>query len=338
MSRKRRFSGQKPEPRREQSAVYYTSDSDASAARYMRRMQSTYTWMFIEDICRVIPSGANDDNYREKVIVTTDEQDIISKIADGFDHGHDGYHRDIAYPLSEFLRLMMGELCFDGSASFEIARLFEPGKDTPTAFKLFHLNPSQLRRRNGQLIQVVPEDIAKQYKVSTAIHIPEENVVTFVLPRELRKQISMACNHLDLLSRRDSTELVMRAQREGLPYVFSEHNRAMHIAIAASTSSIGWNARGMFNDMTLTPFWLKRQVQFHRFEHKLRTALIDQINLFLARIGPRFGFSAQLRLEGFLTDQELTDIEGHIDRGDISMVAVVDLLSSRITTPKIAEA
>jgi hypothetical protein len=301
-------------------------------------MQSTYTWMFVEDISGVIPPGANDDNYREKIAVTPEDGELVSRLADGFDHSHDGYHRDIAHPLSEFVRLLMGELCFDGSASYEIARLFEPGKDTPTGFKLFHLNPSQLRRDNGQLVQVVPPETAEQFEVATEIPLPNEDIATFELPKKLHATIATACEHLDLISRRDSTKLFMQAQSGGLPYSFSEHNRAMHIAIAAATEAIGWNARGMLHDKTLTTFWLKRNVRYHRFSNQVRNAIIDEINRFLARIGPRFGFSAQLQLKGFLSETELSDIEAHIDRGDVPMTEIVDMLSSRVSMPKITKA
>ena len=168
----RRFSMGPDEGKRVQRSVYYASNSDPSEARYMHRMQATYTWMFVEDMSHIIPPRANDENYREKVSITPNIRDLVCRISNGFDSFNDGYHRDIAYPLSEFLRLLMGELCFDGVARFEIARLFEPGKGTPTAFKLAHLNPFQLRMTDGQLVQVVPPDTAKQYGVATEIPLP----------------------------------------------------------------------------------------------------------------------------------------------------------------------
>ena len=284
----RRFSMGPDEGKRVQRSVYYASNSDPSEARYMHRMQATYTWMFVEDMSHIIPPRANDENYREKVSITPNIRDLVCRISNGFDSFNDGYHRDIAYPLSEFLRLLMGELCFDGVARFEIARLFEPGKGTPTAFKLAHLNPFQLRMTDGQLVQVVPPDTAKQYGVATEIPLPEEDIVTFRLPPLLRRQIAEACESLNLISLGDSTDLFMQANASGLPYVFSDHNRAMQVAIAAATASIGWNARGAFYERTLPTFWLRREVAFRRFSNQLRCDLLDQINALLVRIGPRF--------------------------------------------------
>jgi hypothetical protein len=83
-----------------------------------------------------------------------------------------------------------------------------------------------------------------------------------------------------------------------IPYDSSQHFRSQHVAVAAATKALGWNARGLFSDDTLEYYELHRQLRFERFKIALREGILTTLNSTLQRVGRELGFSAKLHIEG----------------------------------------
>lgn len=177
-------------------------------------------------------------------------------------------------------------------------------------------------------MQLVPLDVAQERKVSTEIELPDEDLATFQLPRDLRRVIARTVSNLDVLSDRQWHSLGMAAMESKIPYDFSTHNRSMMLALAEATRATGWNGRGTLHEHTLTTFWLRREVTFHRFVARVRAAIMEQINALLRRVGSKLNFGAQLRLEGLPTDGDLDEVLRLIDAGEIPLTEAVGRLSN----------
>lgn len=325
--RRRRFKSAGKLKRRQHS-IWYVSDHDRATADHLRRRQQHYLWMFTEDLSvRVIPSSLDRDEYEARLVLEPQSDATEELLARAFSVSGNSSFR-LGYPLSEFVRLLVSELCSYDGVTYEIVYLYEPEKDTPSGFELVHLNPTQIRRRWGRTVQVVPADVARERKVSTEIELPDEDLITFQLPRDLRRVIARTVANLDVLSDRQWHLLGMAAMESKVSYDFSTHNRSMMLALAEATRATGWNGRGTLHEPTLTTFWLRREVTFHRFVARVRAAIIEQINALLRFVGPKLNFNAQLRLEGFPTDAALDEVLRLIDVGEIPLTEIVGRLSN----------
>lgn len=325
---RRRCSRTAGDLKRRQHSIWYVNDQDRATGEHLRRRQQHYLWMFTEDLSiRVIPSSLDRDEYEARLLIEPPSQATEEMLARAFSVSGNASYR-LGYPFSEFVRLLVSELCSYDRVAYEIVYLYEPDKDTPSGFELMHLNPTQLRRRRGRTVQLVPPDVARDRGVSTEIELVDEDLVTFQLPRDLRRVIARTVANLDALSNQQWHSLGMAAMEGKVPYDFSTHNRSMMLALAEATRATGWNGRGTLHEHTLTTFWLRREVTFHRFVARVRTAILEQVNALLRRVGPRLHFNAQLRLEGFPTDAALDEVLGLIDAGEIPLTEVVGRLSN----------
>jgi hypothetical protein len=95
------------------------------------------------------------------------------------------------------------------------------------------------------------------------------------------------------------------------------------LALAESGRSIGWNARGLFNDETLEFYQLKRQLLFEKFKVELRGAILDTLNKGLSFAGKQMGFEAQISILGLpsLSDVEMAEYE--LDAGTKSFGDII---------------
>lgn len=314
--------------KRQQHSIWYVNDQDRATGDHLRRRQQHYLWMFTEDLSiRVIPSSLDRDEYEARLLIEPPSQATEVMLARAFSVSGNTSYR-LGYPFSEFVSLLVSELCSYDRVTYEIVFLYEPDRDTPSGFELMHLNPTQLRRRWGRTVQLVPPNVARDRGVSTEIKLMDEDLVTFQLPRQLRRLIARSVASLDALSDRQWHSLGMAAMEGKVPYDFSTHNRSMMLALAEATRATGWNGRGTLYEHTLTTFWLRREVRFHRFVARVRAAILDQVNALLRRVGPRLNFDAQLRLEGFPKEAVYDEVLRLIDAGEIPLSEVVGRLSN----------
>ena len=313
--------------KRQQHSIWYVSDQDRATADHLRRRQQLYLWMFTEDLAqRVIPSSLDDSEFGERLLIEPLDHSTEEMLACAFSVSGNSPYR-LGYPLSEFTRLLVSELCSYDRVTYEIVYLYGADKATPSGFELMHLNPTQLRRRRGRIVQLVPPDVALERGVSTEVALPEESLVTFRLPRDLRKVIARTVANLDVLSDRQCSSLGLAAMEGKVPYDFATHNRSMMLALAEATRATGWNGRGMLYQHTLSTFWLRREVTFHRFVARVRASILEQINALLQRVGPKLNNRARLSLEGFHTDSALDEVIRIIDTGETPLTEVVNRLS-----------
>lgn len=204
---------------REQRSVFYFTPRDEPG------VPELYTHMFVQDVSQaILPAWAIRRGSKTDVSITPDDSEVEKKIAAGLEISHRGYyHRDLAGSLSEFFRLTMAELCLDERALFEIV-YSRPEEGAPrNQFDLVHLKARQMRRRWGKWHQLVPPDVAQERDASEKIHIPDENVVEFRLPKKLRKAVAVAMEAMSAISDHRLHTLALEADKHRLPYDFSKH-------------------------------------------------------------------------------------------------------------------
>ena len=309
---------------REQRSVFYFLPE--GAGEMPRPFGELYSHMFMEDVSQnLLPAYTRRRNSGVTVEIFPANKELQSMVTAALDISHRSrYHGDLEDALAEFLRLTMVELCLAPRATFEIVYVRPKAGEPPARFELFHINPRQIVERRGHLVQVVPPEIARERDVEEMILLPAENLAVFTLPYELARPVAAAMPTLAALSDHRWHLLALEAQKQGLPYEFSVHERSMQLALAEAVRDIGWTARGSFNEKVFNYYWLRQELRFKLFELAVREALVAQLNTVLQRVGSALGWSAQLSLTGLPSRAELERALDQLASGSMPFTKILD--------------
>lgn len=306
-------------PVRKQRAIYYRSRNSEIALE-----NCFYKRMFVQDVSLgVMPVGGRTKRKGFSVeLANADErgEEILIQGLGGHDHFGRG---SLEEALSEFFQKTAASLCWDGLATYEIAYLFDARSDAPVGFELFYLPGEQLQYSGDEVIQIVPPELAKENQVPERNVLPIDSVITFFPPPEFREALNDVMSSLPKFDRFPASSLVRSASAENVPYDFSEHQRQMKQALVCTIRPIGWNARSMFNDVTLSYYWITLHVRFHSFLIALRESMLKTLNRSLLEVGTKLSISAQLQINGLPTQRDCEDALEKLRAGEAPFTEIM---------------
>jgi hypothetical protein len=208
-------------------------------------MPSLYRHMFLEDVAiGIMPLGGQFRPARLRVTLEPADSPRSDMIGEAL---HRGQNSNLADGLCDFLRRVASRVCADDEVFYEIVYLREQPDGPPVAFELVALDNEQLAMKRGQRYQVIPPDAARQRDTEQRVHLPEECLMRFTLPKLWRVAVRDARETLTQLAAPGYFGFSVEAQKAGVPYDFQEHQRHLNLALAEVGQSLGWTARGSFN-------------------------------------------------------------------------------------------
>lgn len=282
---------------------------------------SLYRHMFFEDVAiGIMPLGGQFRPARLRVTLDPSDDERAKLIGEALHHGRDS---DLADGLCDFLRRVGSRVCEEDTALYEIVYLREKPDGPPVAFELVALDNEQLVRRRRKWFQVIPPEVARRQKTGPRIHLPEDSLMAFTLPKLWRSRVRDVRETLGRLGDPGFFGLNIEAQKAGIPYDFQEHQRHLNLALAEVGRSLGWTARGSFNGEVLSYTWIRMQLKFERFKIQLREALLDELNAGLRKVGAAMGFSATIKLDGLPTENSVETALRDLHEGKMAFTEVM---------------
>jgi hypothetical protein len=225
--------------------------------------------------------------------------------------------------LYNFFRLVAAEVCSADVATYEIVYMEEQASKKLTGFELSFISETQLIEKDGQLYQFVPKEIAQERNVPELIPLPREDLIVFQLPVNFRSAFRNMRRTFSRLSSSQFAMFAFEATKQGIPYDFKMHQRAMKLALVEAIRPIGWNARGMFNDQVLSYYWIRMMLTFHSFIIQLRDAMVMKLNDGIKRIGQRMDFVAEITISGLPSMAEVDDAISKLSSGTMAFTEVM---------------
>ena len=310
-----------PQATRQQHSVFYPTDYAGGGPPFPVALQEMYTQMFIDDLARgLLPYRAQSRNADFRIGIEPTDRAREEMIAAALTRGE---RQGLASSLREFLRLLTSELFYTPRAIYEIALTNDPGANPQNGVDLVFIDERQVKEDAGGIYQIVPPEIAAARKVAERIPLPRESLIIFTLPPPMGRLISDVKATLSILSDQRFFEMALNAQKTGLPYNFTEHQRSMNLALAEVGKTIGWTARGTFNRATLSFHWIQMQLRFERFKLRLREALLGQLNTGLRRIEGPLGFSPEIKIFGLPTEADIDKASEQLSAGQSPFTEVM---------------
>lgn len=300
---------------REQSSIFYFSPRESGSPRVFTEL---YTKMFIEDVSLgLAPIFSSVPDSKIDAYIFPENSKLERQLCSALNaSGERHYSRGLGRTVSQFLRLLMRDLCNADHAMFEIAYL-RPNSDAPRDnFELVHLNSQQIFYRWNCWYQSVPAEIAQEQNVAEQIALPSENIVTFSLPTHLKNNIRKAMMALSAVSNHDWHNLAVKAHSEKFPYEFSTHHRSKNLAIAESMKEIGWTARGLLTESVTNYYSVRQTLQFKLFLLEVRESLLDQLNAALEHVGKNLGWLCRIYIGGLPSRRDLEKALTQLSSGE----------------------
>jgi len=247
------------------------------------------------------------------------------------DYGRGGYrHRNLAEAICDFVRDCAGAIMNDGQAFYELVYLLGDGEGEPVGFRLSHIPTYTVVLEGGHFLQELPPDEARHAGKPRRVRLPEEDILSFKLPKYARASYWQMMNALALTSVLPMPEWAMKVSAglaKGPHYDLRLHRSQELRAIALATRDIGWNARNLLADDMLEHYYLQRHIRFEEFKIRLRDEIINMLNLGLKRAGDRLAFVGSVVVEGLPTLDDIARWRTRLADGSCTFEEILDAFS-----------
>lgn len=309
----------------DQLSIRYFSNLTADGSIALpRRFGELYTTFFVEDIASSVWPYAYRTSRRNVSIELESKNESAEEIVSA---ALGGNARGLESSIQEFLSAAAGQITEFDFAVAEIVFTRETDTNQLESVECVWINPVQIRRRWGKMYQQVPIEVASQRGVKTLIHLPDEKIIHFVAPPNLRKAMSKARESLSRISGSRINGYALTALQTNLPFNWQVHERTMMLALAEAGRPVGFGSRGMFNKHVATPYWIRLRLLHEKFLIELRQSLLNTLNDALKRIGNRMGFDCELKVDGLPTDRDIEIALNQLDAGSPPLLKLMDAYS-----------
>ena len=315
---------------RDQKSVWFfvrESEPSFDPANVFSRLDSIHTDVLPRDISlHVMPIGGTSRARKQFSITITPENERLERmVASALAEQRGGhYGRDITPAVCNFVERVASRLMHYGKAVFEIVFLRDQQSNDLMGCDLFEINVRSLVFSREHVAQKVPAEVAAERNVSTIIELDLSRLAIFSLPREF-ENIADVKESLARLGGGSLTQMYEAARQDNkLGYDIKEHIRSEHLAIAAATRSIGWDANQNLYELFTEYYVLYRRLLFEAFVITLRESILATLNVAIQRIAKQFGTNAKLEVADLPTLMDVNRAKKELSAGDRTFGSVLD--------------
>lgn len=286
-----------------------------------------YPHMLIEDVgLQIMPLGARWSDREFSVDLHPASERLEQLLSQALDRdGIDGLTDAVCDFVREAAKLIMHY----GRAIYELVYLRDES-GAVAAVEFGYVPPKSITIEGSSYIQSVPEELAAQWEIETAIRGPASDLMVFDAPIKAQAlhRILMSLAEVGRPVLPDFVEKQMLGE-ENVGYSSADDIRFQQLGLAEACREIGWDMRSMFSrdDYFLEYHALVRKLRFQRFLIRFRDRLIDKLNSYLVSIGEVVGEVGQLRVSGLPTEADVDVAEGSLLRGDRDFKAIFEPFS-----------
>jgi len=235
---------------------------------------------------------------------------------------------DGAEVISEFIRHVAGDLAIKGESFWEIAAAREDDDSENTVPALVWISGEVQERRRSirQSIATMKESTSKE----PHIDLPKNKAMIVRLPGGLGTP-GQQLRRLGVLEQASTItpefhDGVYGAERNDSGFQFTDFSSAQFRAMAKAMRSWGWMSTVQENKYATEYYIIERQLRFHQALAELRTQILEQMNAMLKQLG----LEAEIRMNGLLTADDISDLITKVREGSISFNQAFEPIHSQL--------
>lgn len=288
--------------------------------------------MFLQDLrTRALPYGSGpSDGFKVRIVP---ENGDVARLVTNALPVRAYPHSQLARAFRDYVETALWHLAF-GSLYLKLVyyRPADQPNARPVAFRIAVLEPERVHKRLGRYYYWMPtvrpsDDVAEW----TRVPLPARGLVVVSSPRHLRRSIDKAVRVIEATNQdlKVMSDFTMGPFAGKSAFDVGTYTQAIADVVLRETREVGWGGRGLLTEGMLDPFKAWREIQFARFNAKLRDLAVRGLQDAIDRAGAVIGFDAVLQLTGVVTDADLDRLEHDLSTGDRPM--------SEIFVPKAAD-
>ena len=222
-----------------------------------------------------------------------------------------GYRDTLSRCLGEFTRLVASELVHSGEIEYEVCfgRVAGQPSSSPRGALLRYVPHKSLVRVGREFFQVVPE--RREFgQRETVVSVAGDRIIGFLPPISRRTALSRARAALRAIDQ--ARQNWMQEPATGQGGNFRDVHRRYNIAVARATRDLGWNGRGLWNELSADYHYVSRHLRWKRFGIEVRDRILANIAECFRRIGKTFGENPKLIVRNLPTIQDVEEAEAKL--------------------------
>ena len=307
------------------SISYFTDvegEGDPVLDLYRGHYMLPYISMLWEDVQKDIMSTYKFENSFKLSIEPVNhevEKLILNAISER------GYNLESA--IRSFFEECAANIIAFGEAIYEMEYIHDEN-DKLIEFNLIHIPPITVIRKNGRVLQYIPEEVARKRNIDQYVELSPENIVIFKLPEDSNKLLSETRRNFIELSKLPSPSgfaLKNIESNNSIPYDFNTHTNTLKLAEAEAGHPIGWSVRFSLDNEITEYYLLYLSLKFEKFIIELRNVILQKLNQVIKEVGEQNGFEARINIEGLPSLIDIENLQKQLESGEKSFIDIIKL-------------
>lgn len=296
---------------------------------HMVQTPSFESAMLHEDLIhRVFPTGYRSSRTTELSInIEPFSDEIYDCLSNAFFiHEPD---KDLDSAVRSFVEHSIHMILYQSEVFFELVF------DNISQSKAFLITPlplGEVRIDNGTVVQFIPPQVQEARGLHHPfVEIPEMNILHFSFPESLGGMAGIGRLISDFesfggsLLPKFAEDDYERTMQEFGNALLKEYHNTREMAIATSSSSLGWACRNLWNNKITEYYSVYRQLKFARSAALIREHILLCLNEFISkRALPRFGLEGNITITGVPDSNDLNTKLKELSEGTLSFKDALD--------------
>lgn len=284
-----------------------------------------YPWMLAQDLSNDLFPFGGEVGHEPVFQLMPDDPERRAMVCDGFARVSSdvGYRENMTSVLAGFGNALGHALIARGEATYEVCPVVSAQGYTVGFLAHSVDGVVRLPRAILQLDTRHPDGTTR--RIPRVRRLPRKQTVTVRLPRAYQR----LPKEIEALRAGGSAVPVFALDNyraDGsvrVRYDFSELKAIEHRAVAAATRTIGWTARGAFQEACTGYYLMERYLRFASFKAALRGLCVTAINQILDRSCAQ----AAVRLRGLPTREDVRERLRRLREGELDFASAIRELS-----------
>lgn len=308
------------------------SESDRASKLYFRKYPPVgefYSTMLIEDYSQNIASQYG--NSRKNIhcsIEPNPEKDIelFKELFPRFERHH--WNDDLTDIVLRSIEALASMLVSKGRIVLEYVRYLD--EDRGTIFRLEPIQAEKLIIKRNSVIQIIPDDIAKEQMCVNKVVIPRGKCYIIEYPRILGG-IKRYCSSLDKFKKLGSLSPLVSYFNNNFDgftdYNYIEHHKMYELELWNKSKFVNWHHR-QYSGKDFSSFYVvNRRLRFQKTRFILRDHIIQELKTIFNSCSKKIGLESELIIEGITPISKVDETIIKWQNGEIGEKEVMEVMN-----------
>jgi len=280
------------------------SESDRISVDYYSKIQKereTFSMMFLEDLYQNITQKYRLSKDSVNCFLDPENKSFEKFLCDLLPFSKRGSYSDFNDTILGTIEFIAYHLVHHGFVILELVKFKD--LNASESYKLQNVRSLYLNIEEDYIIQVISNEDATQFNISTPIKIPKKKCFIMTFPPTLGGMAKYLDYLEDFKALAEQNPMIyLNHTNESLTgkigYDITQHQRLHELELWRYSKTFNWHHRTNSGKEFSGYYYIYRRLKFTQSKIILRDYIIDQLNIIVSELSGRFGEKTSLKVEG----------------------------------------